>query len=235
MAVGVGGRAIRIGTDAPEVIAALAPWKIADIGDPTDYCVELHPGAGDGRVRRLPGLYHGTTALFRSQDTARLATALNRVLGSYAHPAGDGQFRIRLMPVVRDGVAFLIPPATAAAVPDRWLASEGIEAFHTVSSLVDAAGGRVLLDPPLGRNENSVALAFGGWWLPHKEWEGELSAGFAVAELMALTLDVTAANAASIMRAVALLAERTRPAFAPVTVKALRSALIDVLDRAGAP
>jgi len=148
--IGVSGKAISIGTDAPEVIVRLEPWRIADVSEPFDYCLELHPDApGGGNPRPLPGLYHGSIALLRSRDTSRLTTALLRVVGSHARPAVEGQVRLRLVPVVHDGVAFLAPPATLAAVADRWMLSQGMEVIHTGSSLVDAEHARVLVDPPL--------------------------------------------------------------------------------------
>ena len=235
--VGVGGKAISVGTDTPEVIATLDPWRIHDVGEPVDYCLELEPAAlgGAGQPRPLPGLYHGSTALLRSRDTARLTTAFLRVLNSHARPAGDGQVRIGLMPVVRDGVALLAPPASIGAVPDRWLVAQGIEAVYTVSSLVDAGRGQVLVDPPLGSDDQPVAPAFGGWWLPPQHWDGELSPGFAVAEVMTLVADITAANAASALRAVATLVERVHPAFAPSTVAAVKDSLATALERAASP
>jgi hypothetical protein len=234
--VGLDGKAISVGTDAPEVIASLAPWRIPDVGEPFDYCLELDPAPpGGGKPRPFPGLYHGSTALLRSRDTVRVTTALMRVLASHARPAGDGQVRIALMPVVRDGVALLAPPASIGAVPDRWLAAQGITAVYTVSSLLDARRVQVLVDPPLGSDEEPVAPVFGGWWLPPQYWEGELSPGFAVAEVMALVTDVTAANAASVLQTVAALVERAHPAFAPSTVEAVKHSLAITFERAASP
>src|SRR5437879_660533 len=103
-------------------MAALEPWRIDHVGEPTDYCLELAPTAPDaGKPRPLPGLYHGSTALLRSSDTARLTTTLLRVLASHDRPAGAHQVRVALMPVIRDGVAMLVPRASMGAVPDRWL------------------------------------------------------------------------------------------------------------------
>jgi hypothetical protein len=230
--IGLGGKAISIGTDTPEVIATLEPWRIHDVDEPVDYCLELTPAApARGKPRPFPGLYHGSTALLRSRDTSRLTSAFLRVLNSHAHPAGDGQVRIGLMPVVRDGVAFLVPPASVATVPDRWLVSGGLEALYTVSSLVDAGKAQVLVDPPLGDDDQPMTLSFGGWWLPHQHWDGELSPGFAVAEAMTLVADVTAANAGSVLRAVATLVELAHPAFAPRTLAAVKGSLASALKR----
>ena len=227
----VGGKGISVGTDAPEVIAELDPWRIDDIGDPIDYCLELHPPASSpGKPRRLPGLYHGSTALLRNRDSARVATALLRVLASHARPAADGQLRLRLMPLVRDGIALLAPPASIAPVPDRWMLAQGIEAFHTVSSLVDAQSGAVLVDAPLGTDEKPATCVFGGWWLPSRHWDGALSPGFAVAEAMTLVSDVTVDNAASTLRSVAALVERAHPVFAPRSVDAVKERLPTALD-----
>jgi hypothetical protein len=226
VSIGLAGKAISIGTDAPELIAALEPWRIPDVGEPTDYCVEFRPPApGGGLPRPLPGLYHGSTALLRSRDTGRLTTVFRRILASHARPAGEGQVRLGLMPVARDGVALLAPPATIATVPDRWLVAEGFEPLYTVSSLVDPARGEVLVDAPLGSGDEPSALALGGWWLPAGHWDGELSPGFAVAEIMALVIDVTTGNAASTLRAVASLVERAHPSLAPRTVDALKEGL----------
>lgn len=227
ISVGLGGTAVSIGTDAPEVIGALEPWRVPDVGEPTDYCLELSPPAhgGAGAPRPLPGLYHGATALLRSRDRARLTTALRRVLASHARPAADGEVRIGLMPVVRDGVALLAPPTSIAALPDRWMTAQGIDAIHTVSSLVNVDGAQVLVDPPLGSHEEPAAPALGGWWLPPSYRSGALSPGFAVAEAMALVADVTTANAPSVLEAVAQLVERAHPVHAPRSVAAIKESL----------
>lgn len=232
--VGVGGRAIAVGTDDSDVVGQLNPWRIDDIGEPTDYCLELHPAPPEGRgqPRPLPGLYHGAATLLRSRDTTRLAAALFRILSSHARLAGPGQVRIALMPVVRDGVALLAPPSSIGALPDRWVVAQEIEAISTVSSLVDATSAAVLVDPPLGSDEEPKTLTFGGWWLPPPHWDGELSPGFAVAEVMELVTDVTTANAASTLRAVAALVERAHPTFAPRTVEAVKDSLPTALERA---
>jgi hypothetical protein len=231
--IGLGGKAISIGTDTAEVIATLDPWRIHDVGEPVDYCLELDPAPpGGGKPRPFPGLYHGATTLLRSRDRARLTTAFLRVLSSHARPAADGQVRIGLMPVARDGVALLVPPASIAAVPDRWLMAEAFDALYTVSSLVDAGRAEVMVDPPLGSNDEPSRLAFGGWWLPARHSDGSLSPGFAVAEAMTLVTDVTAANAASTLRAVASLVEQAHPAVAPRTAEALKGSLTTALERA---
>lgn len=233
ISIGVGATAISIGTDASEVIARLEPWRILDVGGPIDYCLELQPTAPRaGKPRPLPGLYHGSKALVRSRDGDRLTAALLRILGSHARPAGDGQVRIALMPVVRDGVALLAPSATIGALSDRWLVAQGIEALYTVSSLVDARTARVLVDPPLGGDDDPVTPTFGGWWLPPSGGDGALSPGFAVAEAMRLVSGVTAANAASALRTVATLVERIHPDFAPRTVEAVKASLPVALEKA---
>lgn len=235
--IGLDGQAIAVGSDDAESIDRLEPWRIEDVGEPRDYCLELHPPSpgGRGQPRPLPGLYHGSTSLLRSRDAARVATALLRVLASHARPPGEGQVRIALMPVVRNGVAILAPPATIGAVPDRWMAAEGIEAIHTVSSLVDARAGAVLVDPPLGTHDEPPALAFGGWWLPPLYWDGALSPGFAVAQAMQVVTKVTAANATSVLRAVAMLVERAHPTAAPQVADAVKEGLITALERATPP
>lgn len=233
--IGVGGRAIAIGTDSPEVIATLEPWRIDQVGEPTDYCLELSPAASSaGQPRPLPGLYHGSTALLRSRDTTRLTTTLLRVLSSHARPAGDHQVRVALLPVIRGGVAMLLPRASIGAVPDRWLLAQGIEAIYTVSSLVDTESAQVLIDPPLGSDQEPGAFEFGGWWLPPRHSDGELSPGFAVAEAMTLVTDVSALNAASTLRAVARLVERAHPVFAPTIGEGVKENLIEALQRVSA-
>jgi hypothetical protein len=232
--VGVGGTAISIGTDSPDLVATLAPWRIDNVGEPTDYCLELAPEApGAGRPRALPGLYHGSTALLRSRDTARVTATLLRVLASHDRPAGEHQVRVTLMPVVRDNVAILVPRATVAAVPDRWLQAQSIEAVHTVSSLVDAESGTVSIDPPLGAGEPPQAVSFGGWWLPPHFFEGDLSPGFAVAEVMTLVTGINDRNALSALRAVARLVERANPEFAPTVGDGVKENLLETLRRLG--
>lgn len=233
--IGVGGRAIAIGTDSPEVMAALAAWQIEDVGDPTDYCLELSPAAtGPGQPRPLSGLYHGSTALLRSRDATRLTTTLLRVLSSHARPAGDHQVRVALMPVIRGGVAMLVPRVSIGAVPDRWLLAKGIEAIYTVSSLVDTESAQVLIDPPLGSDDDPTAFEFGGWWLPPRPSDGALSPGFAVAEVMTLVTGISAMNAASTLRAVARLVGRAHPVFAPTIGDGVKENLIEALERVGA-
>jgi hypothetical protein len=233
--IGVEGRAIAIGTDSAEVMAILEPWQIDDAGDPTDYCLELSPAAtGAGQPRPLPGLYHGSTALLRSRDTTRLTTTLLRVLSSHARPADDHQVRVALMPVIWGGFAMLLPRATIGAVPDRWLLAQGIQAMHTVSSLVDTKSAQVLIDPPLGSDEEPSAFNFGGWWLPPRPSDGALSPGFAVAEVMTLVTDVNSLNAASTLRGVARLVERAHPVFAPTIGEGVKENLIEALQRVGA-
>jgi hypothetical protein len=235
MTIGVGGKAIAVGTDSPEVMARLEQWGIDQVGEPTDYCLELSPATpGAGRPRPLPGLYHGSTALLRSRDTDRLTATLLRVLASHGRPPADHQVRLTLMPVIRDRVAMLVPRASIGAVPDRWLLAEGIEAVYTVSSLVDADSAQVLIDPPLGSDEEPGAVTFGGWWLPPRYWDGALSPGFAVAEVMTLVTGVNAANAASTLRAVARLVERTQPVFAPTIAEGVKENLLEALQRVGA-
>jgi hypothetical protein len=232
--VGLTGKAVAVGTDAPEVLGRLEPWRIDHVGEPYDYCLELHPQdrGSPGQPRRLPGLYHGSTALLRSRDTARLTTTFLRVLSSHGRPAGERQVRLALMPIVCDGVALLAPPATIATVSDRWLVDLGIEAIHTMSTLVDAVQGTVLIDPPLGDGAEPRVLPFGAWWLPYSGSEGELSPGFAVAESMTVATNVTAGNAAWVLQAVAMLVERDNPAFAPATPDAVKDALNKILQRA---
>lgn len=234
--VGVGSKAIAIGTDSRELTATLEPWRIDQVGEPTDYCLERSPAAPDaGQPRRLPGLYHGSTALLRSRDTSRLTTTLLRLLSSHARPAGDHQVRVALMPVVRNGVAMLLPRASIGAVPDRWLLTQGIEAIYTVSTLVDAQSAQVLIDPPLGSDEEPSAFEFGGWWLPPRYSDGEaLSPGFAVAEVMTLVTDVSALNAASTLQGVARLVERAHPVFAPTIGEGVKENLIEALQQVGA-
>jgi hypothetical protein len=226
ISIGLNGRAISIGTDAHEVIARLEPWRIEDLGEPTDYCLELHPAEpGGGRPQPLPGLYHGSTALLRSRDNTRLTTAFLRVLASHGRPAAEGQVRVRLMPVVRNGAAILAPPASVAALPDRWLLAQGFDVVHTASSLIDARTATVLVDPPLGSDE-TVAIPFDAWWLPPRHSEEPLSPGFAVAEVMTLVENVTPASAGSTLRAVASLVERAHPTFTPAGIDPLKEALV---------
>src|SRR5207302_6807074 len=137
---------------------------------------------------------------------------------------------IGLMPIVRGGVALLAPPKTVSAVPDRWLVAEGFDPMYTVSSLIDADRGLVLVDPPLGSDDEPMTPVFSGWWLPPSARNDPLSPGFAVAELMPLVADVTAANAASRLRAVARLVERAHPGFAPSTVEDVKAGLALALE-----
>jgi hypothetical protein len=183
-------------------------------------------------MRPLPGLYHGSLTLLRTQDTTRLIGALLRVLGSHTRPANDGEVRLDLMPVVRDRAVLLAPPASISSVPDRWMTAQGLEAVYTVSSLVDVERAQVLVDPPLGSDDDHVALPFGGWWLPPLWSDSPLSTGFAVAEAMKLVTDVTAANAMSALGAVAKLVERTHPGVAPRAAEALKASLIEALEQA---
>lgn len=234
--IGLGDKAIVVGTDAAEVITTLDGWRIDNIGEPVDFCLELDPApSGLGKPRPLPGLYHGAKALLRTQDTTRLTTTFLRVLASYSRPAAEGQVRVALMPVIRDGAAMLVPRGGLGTVPDRWLLSQGLEALYTVSSLVDGGKAQVLVDPPLGSNEEPAALHFGGWWLPARHWNGALSPGFAVAAVMTLVTDVSAANATTRLRTVAGLVERAHPTFAPSTVEAIKDGLIQALPPAPSP
>jgi hypothetical protein len=202
------------------------------VGGPIDYCLELNPAADDGgRTRPLPGLYHGSMTVLRSRDKSKLAEALLRILGSHDHPAGPGQVRLGLMPVVRDGVALLAPPATIAAVPDRWITAQRIDVVYTLSSLVDVGAKSVLVDPPLGTVKEPEVLTFGGWWLPPTAFESARSPGFAVAEVMKLAIDLTPANAGSALRTVATLVERNHPDVAPETPAGIKESLVDALTR----
>jgi len=191
----------------------------------------LFRSSGAGGPRPLPGLYHGAKPLLRTRDTTRVTTALLRVLASHARPAVEGQVRVALIPVVRNGVALLVPPATISAVPDRWMLAQGFEVIHTMSSLVDAEQGRVFIDAPLGSTDEPVAPEFGAWWLPSQYWEGDLSPGFAVAQAMPLVLDVTVTNASAVLRAIAALVERAHPAFAPNTADGVKENLAAAVER----
>jgi hypothetical protein len=215
------------------VVDHLRPWTILDVGGPIDYCLELDPSADDGgRTRPLPGLYHGSLTVLRSRDTSRLLEAFLRVLASHDRPAGPGQVRLGLMPLVQDGLAWLAPPASIAEVSDRWMTAQKIQAFHTVSSLVDAADAKILIDPPLGSDRDPASVPFGGWWLPPTAADGARSPGFAVAEVMKLLTDVTVDNAGSSLQAVAMLVERTHPEIAPSTAAEVRAGLGSALERA---
>jgi hypothetical protein len=228
----VGGRAISISTDDPEIATLIRPWQILDVGGPVDYCLELDPSTADGsRTRPLPGLYHGSMTLLRSRDRTRLTDAFLRILGSHSRSAGPGQVRLALMPLVRDGMALLAPPETIGAVPDRWIVAQGIEAVYTVSSLVDAAEAQLIVDPRLGSDDEPTALSFGGWWLPPSATDSARSPGFAVAEVMKLVTDVGADNAGSALRAVAMLVERLQPQIAPSTTDDIKERLADALER----
>ena len=88
----------------------------------------------------------------------------------------------------------------------------------------------MLVDPALGSDDEPRTLTFGGWWLPAQHWDGALSPGFAVAEVMQLVTDVTATNADSTLRTVAALVERAHPTFAPGTVEAAKDGLPIALD-----
>lgn len=229
----MGRKAISIGTDAAEIASTIRPWQILDVGGPIDYCLELDPTAADGsRTRPLPGLYHGSMTVLRSRDTSRLTDAFLRILASHGRPAGPGQVRLALMPLVREGVALLAPPASIGAVSNRWMTAQGIEAFSTVTSLIDAGEAKVLLDPPLGSDSDPVAVAFGGWWLPPSATDTARSPGFAVAEVMKLVTDVGADNAGSALRAVATLVERTHPEVAPSTAAGIKDSLAGALEQA---
>jgi hypothetical protein len=226
ISVGLGGKAIAIGTDDSDIVASLEPWRILDVGGPTDYCLELHPEAPVGaKSRPLPGLYHGSKTVLRSRDRARLTSAFQRILGSHARAAGPGQLRIGLMPVSADGAAILVPPASIAPVPDRWFLSQGLDALHTVSSLVDVGRGEILLDPPLGIDAERETRRLAGWWLPPSPYDGPPSPGLAVAEAMRLASDVTIDTAAPVLQAVAALVERFRPVIAPADPAAVKELL----------
>lgn len=230
--IGVGQYAISVGTDSAKVISQLEPWRIRDVGPPSDYVLERSPEAADRGPRPQPGLYHGSCALLRSRNSGRLTTALLRVLASHERPARDDEVRVELAPVCRDGVALLAPPDLIAEVPDRWMSARGIDAFPTVSTLVDARTSQVLVDPPLGSGQEPVPMAFGGWWLPRSASPNPESPGLAVAAVMRLVGGVTSDNVTQVLNAVATLVDRALPESAPGTVKAVMEALPGALDRA---
>lgn len=230
--VGVGTRAIVVGTDSSEVVDRLEPWRIDDVGGLVDYGVDLHARGEPLRwPRPLPALQHGTACVLRSRDTTHVVTALLRVLASHERPPADGEVRVALVPVARDGLALLVPLACVAAASSRRLGARGVEVVHTVSSLVDTRTARVLVDPPLGSGEEPRALAVGGCWVATDE-SCTLSPGRAAAEVMQLALGVTADNAQPTLEAVADLMRYVPAARAPTTVVGVIGALEPALDHA---
>lgn len=235
IALGVGKTAVVVGTDAPELIDLLETWRIDDVGGLVDYGIELHPRAPDHRgPRPLGALQHGLTCVVRSSDAGQLTRVLLRMLASHTRPAGEGQVRLALMPVERNGVAVLVAPALLAGVSDRRLEARGIEAVRTISSLVDTRVARVLVDPPLGSAERPRDLALGGWWLPASDPDSTLSPGHAVAEVMQVALDVSVDNARATLAGVADLLQRVPASTAPEPTDDVLDALEEALEDAAA-
>lgn len=215
--VGLGDTAIVVATNDPEVADRLSPWSIEGVDGLPDYSLDVHPrGPGMRGPRPLPVLFHGCAALVRSSDGQRVAGALLRTLNSFMRPPGQDQIRFNLMPVVNDGRAVLAPPGWVAFVPDRTLRRHHLEAVYTEWSTVDTEAGTVLIDPPLGSEEEPYEVPITGWRLPYPMPGADFpSPGHAVAEAMQRVAGTTPENVTTTLHGVVRLVERLHPRPAP--------------------
>lgn len=225
--VEVDGTRLVVASDDPGFIDSLAPWSI-DAGDApllVDFALQVDPPRSDLRPRGLhylPRVRHGSCDLFRVREVDTLTTAVRRILNAFSVPLGPTQLRLELVPLLRDGVALLVPPSHVGAISHRWYLDAGIEPVYTVSSVVDLESWTVRVDPPLGgpgEATDDVAARWYpvlDWWIPSMDTSVELTPGHGVAQVMRLVIGVDESNAASVLQRVRDAVEARLPGLAPV-------------------
>lgn len=225
MVVGVGGRAVCVGVDDESLLERLRPWQIDFPTSLVDYGLELSPGQPDDVIRPLPRLAHGTCDLVRSHDQGALTQALFRILGSLQTEPKPGSVRLRLMPLIYEGRALLVPVDHGGRISARWYERRGITPVYSVTTVVDTTSLSVVIDPELGASSSdSIRYPLMGWWLPSGDPTAALTPGFAVAFAMAMVDRVDGSSLGDI----AALVDRMPPALVP-------KALDHVLERYDAP
>ena len=225
--VGVGDTAISIGTDDPEVIDLLEPWRIDETAELVDYGVRLNrAGVVERGVKRdFPFLRNGSRDMARSRDPQVVIDSLSRILGSFERATQPGQVRLALMPLVRNGGALLVPEAQVADVPERWMHARGITRYVAVSTLVDAETPSVVIEPLLGSTDDPITVPLIGWWFFSHDPDQEFTPGGAVALAMGICEGKTEANAQQTLTSVARLVHRLAPGLAPLAQADLMAAI----------
>jgi len=215
--VGVGRTAVSIGLDDRALLDRLEPWRIDEPAEVTDYALACHPpGGAPGAPRPLPYLRNGSCDIAHHRDAGVLTDTLLRILASFARPAAEGQVRLALMPVVRNGVALLAPIQQVGPLPARTLEARGLVPYLTRSTVVDLTSLTVEIDAPLGSGLAPVVVPLTGWWFATINPDREFTPAGAVALAMGLTQDKSAERAHATLRDLADLVDRLPPRLAPL-------------------
>lgn len=225
--VGVGDTAISVGTDDPDVIAMLEPWRIDETAELVDYAVRLNRVDATARTgpRDFPYLRHGSRDIARSRDPQVLIDALMRILGSYERPAQPGQVRLALMPLVRNGVALLAPESHVGTIPERWMKARDITRYLSISSLVDLPSLTVLVEPRLGSDDEPIAIPLAAWWFASYDPEREFTPGGAVALAMGIAEGKHEGNALELLTGLVGLVSQLPPGLAPLAQADVQQAI----------
>jgi hypothetical protein len=234
--VGINGLAVSIGSDDPDTIDRLEPWRVDVDTELIDYGLQLHPAPGQDRgPRRLPRLMHGSCDLIRLHDENELITALLRILASFSEEPHPNVLRVSLMTLVHEGRALLIPIDHGGRISRRWFARKEIQPLYGLSSLIDVEQFTVSVDAPISANASQTATArvsypLADWWLPTVDESRPLSPGHAVAHTMTMVQGITGDNAQEVLADLAGLVT-TRP---PSLIPAAPNVYMEQIDPGGA-
>ncbi len=181
LVVGIGGTAIRVGTDDADLAAYLEPWRIDQLAEeqadellddpPVDYAVELHPPPPANRAdpRPLANLRHGTDVIARAADAALMRDGLLRILASFETPAPPHQVRLAGIPILHNGVVDVVPTRYVEQLSHRALGAQGLLAVYVHSVLVNPDSLEVFIDAPLGSHDEPMVAVLGRWWIASDE------------------------------------------------------------------
>jgi hypothetical protein len=146
--------------EADEVLAGLlGPSLVNDARFEPNYSVVISPPAERGRPRGLHLLYRSSQIVVRSLDAKRVWRALLSFLSSHADLDNPGQLHCRMIGLVRDGRAVLVPARLRAysdvGAVERALARARLQVTDTPFCTIDPANGELFVpEPAFGVNWN---------------------------------------------------------------------------------
>ena len=224
--VGINGTAITVASDQRQIIDSLRPWQIDLETQLVDYVLETEPPdiADQPSLRKLASISNGCDPLFRLRDTEILVETFWRMLASFRRPESPGQIRVRMMPIVRDGVALLVPPGHAGMISHRWYEAQSMEPLYTATSVIDVASWTVRVDrsllagtKPGGDLEPAYPILH--WWLPSADPSAGITPGDAVAHVMRWCFGTDAQNAGQVLTDIATAVAIQLPGLAPLAIE----------------